>query len=173
VSLAHATGPTPVTTLPADFKPAAVVRCEVVRKTVAGQGERDFAVGQTATSGLDAFVTALRIPSSTTNPTGQGCSPTGIVLPNFALVDARGHIVRPRLPVDDCDFPLPQALDALSALPWRTVTEQKLSQVRSQDTTAAWPAANAACLAARSVPSPRPWHGRPPPAAWCSRLRLA
>ena len=40
--------------------------------------------------------------------------------------------MRPTLPHDECDEPLTAVLNAVNALPWKTETEQKLSQDQTQ-----------------------------------------
>lgn len=55
-----------------------------------------------------------------------------VLVPSFALVDADGHILVPKLPVSECGQPLAAALDALSALHWTTETEQKLTQIQTE-----------------------------------------
>ena len=119
--------------LPADFDAVAVVRCKDEEETIPGDGVWDVALAQRATTGLSALTAALRTPSSGP-PTASdfACSAVGFLLPNFALVDARGQIVRPRLPHDECDQPLTEALNAVNAMPWQTETEQRLSQVQTQ-----------------------------------------
>ena len=119
--------------LPADFDAVAVVRCKDEDETIPGDGVWDVALAQRATTGLSALTTALRTPSSGP-PTASdfACSAVGILLPNFALVNAQGQIVRPSLPHDECDQPLTVALNAVDAMPWRTETEQRLSQVQTQ-----------------------------------------
>lgn len=119
--------------LPADFTAVAAVRCGVEVETIADDGTWTVALGQRATGNLDALITALRLPS-VSPPAGTqiACAAVAMVLPNFALVDAQGRIVRPSLPHDACDSPLPQAVDALNALAWKTETKQKLAQVQTQ-----------------------------------------
>jgi hypothetical protein len=131
--LAAASASSPGAPLPADFDAVAVVRCKDEVETVAGDGTWDMALAQRATSDIGALTTALRTPSSEP-PTASdfACSAIGIAVPNFALVDAEGHIVRPILPHDECGEPLTKVLDAVNALPWKTETEQKLSQDQTQ-----------------------------------------
>lgn len=118
--------------LPAAFKAVAVVRCETQLTTIASNGMRGVALAQRATGGLSALITALRLPSSSPPAGGQiACPAVGVVLPDFALVDAQGRILVPSLPHDECGNPLDHALAALNALPWKTETEQNVSQVQS------------------------------------------
>ena len=119
--------------LSTSFVAVAAVRCLDEVETVAGDGTWNIAVEQRATSDLSALITALRTPSSNA-PAGSNiaCADPGVLIPLFALVDAQGRITRPALPHDECQMPLPQALAAISALPWKTEAEQRLSQVQTQ-----------------------------------------
>ena len=133
VRLAAVSASSPGVPLPANFDAVAVVRCKDEVEPVAGDGTWDTALAQRATGDISALMTALRTPSSKP-PTASdfACTAVGIAVPNFALVDAAGHIVRPILPHDECDQPLAKVLDAVNALPWKTETEQKLSQDQTQ-----------------------------------------
>jgi hypothetical protein len=123
----------PGTPIPAGYDAVAVVRCEDEVETVPGDGTWDTALAQRATGDLSALMTALRTPSSNPpTPADFACSAIGIAVPDFALVDAAGHIVRPILPHDLCDAPLTKVLDAVYAMPWKTETAQKLSQDQTQ-----------------------------------------
>jgi hypothetical protein len=119
--------------LPDGFDPVAVVRCVMQTREVPGEGQWTFAIAQRATGNLDALVAGLRIPSQTPQSTAPlACDAIGVVIPDFALVDASGDIVRPTLPHDACELPLQSALQALNALSWKTETEQRLSQAQTQ-----------------------------------------
>src|SRR5579884_127464 len=119
--------------LPPDFRPVAAVRCEFPIRTVPGDGEWQFADAQRADSGMAQLVAALRLPSQTAAPGALiACPAMGMAMPPFALVDAKGNIVSPLLPHDVCGFPLQQVTKAVDALPWRTETEQRLHQTRTQ-----------------------------------------
>ena len=149
----------PTSLLPADFEAVAAVRCEVVLKTVAGDGIWDVALAQRATIDLDSLVSALRQPSSSA-PTDAGfaCAAVGVVLPNFALVDAHGRIVRPSLPHSQCGSPLVPALDALNALRWATETQQRLSQVETPaEVGTGCPNAYKDVFDFRAAPAATPW----------------
>jgi hypothetical protein len=117
--------------LPRDFHPIAAVRCQTSIRIVPGDGEWQFADAQRADSGLAGLVAALQQPSQAT-PTDAICPAMALALPPFALVDASGKLVSPLLPHTMCGFPLKQVTDAIEALPWRTETEQRLNQTRTQ-----------------------------------------
>ena len=122
----------PQVPLPADFHAVAAVRCMSRSRMVPGDGEWGFADADRADSGLAAMVAALRLAPEPT-PTGTvACAAVGILVPPFALVDANGDVVNPALPQSFCGTPLPQVLDAMNALPWRTETEQKTTRLQTQ-----------------------------------------
>ena len=122
----------PQVPLPADFHAVAAVRCMSRSRMVPGDGEWAFADADRADSGLAPMVAALRLPPEPT-PTGTvACAAVGILVPPFALVDASGTVVNPVLPKSFCGQPLKQVLDAMNALPWRTETEQKTTQMQTQ-----------------------------------------
>jgi hypothetical protein len=119
--------------LPGDFHAIAAVRCVTEQRMVPGHGQWQFAEAQRADSNLAGFLTALKLRSQT-SPGGSriSCTAIGLALPPFALVDASGTVVRPRLPHDACGIPLPRVLTTLAALPWRTETEERLNQLQTQ-----------------------------------------
>jgi hypothetical protein len=117
--------------LPAGFRAVEAVRCRSGLRTVPGNGVWQTDEADVADSGLAPLVAALELPSAP--KTESVCSAVGFVLPNFALVDASGAIVRPKLPEDGCGEPLQQALTALSALPWRTEADQITQQIQTQE----------------------------------------
>lgn len=119
------------TALPPGFQPVAAVRCESSIRIVPGEGEWAFAEAQRADSGLATLVAALRLPSVTPSP-NTICPAMAMALSPFALVDASGKVINPLLPHGECGFPLPQVTSAMNALPWRTETEQRLRQTRTQ-----------------------------------------
>jgi hypothetical protein len=119
--------------LPPDFRPIAAIRCESPIRTVPGDGEWQFADAQRADSGMAGLIAALRLPSQTAAPGALiACPAMGMAMTPFALVDAKGDIVSPLLPHEVCGFPLQQVTKAIDALPWRTETEQRLHQTRTQ-----------------------------------------
>lgn len=119
--------------LPPGFQPIAAVRCQSSVRMVPGNGEWDFVDAQRADSGMPQLVAALRLPSETAAPNAQYACPAMLMaLPPFALVDAKGKVISPLLPHTVCAFPLRKVMDAINALPWRTETEQRLNQTRTQ-----------------------------------------
>lgn len=120
----------PQAAVPAHFDAVAVVRCVTEFRTVPGDGEWKFSAAQRADSGLAAFLAALRLPSVTPSP-GEAYACTGQIPTPLALVDAHGAIIQPSLPSDACG-PLTQVTSAISALRWKTVTEQRISQIQTQ-----------------------------------------
>ena len=118
--------------LPTDFHPVKAVRCRSTLRTVPGNGEWQTDEADVADSGLTSLVAALRLPSTPINQ-NTVCSAVGFVRPDFALVDAGGAIVRPKIPEDECAQPLDQVLKALNALSWRTEDDQMVVQVQTQE----------------------------------------
>ncbi|HEU5428424.1 MAG TPA: hypothetical protein VFU74_16200 [Actinocrinis sp.] len=117
--------------LPPDFHPIAVIRCESPIRMVPGDGEWQFADAQRADSGLADLLADLRLPSQTRSP-DTACPAMALSMEPFALVDTSGRVISPLLPTSMCGFPLPQVTNAINALPWRTETEQRLHQTRTQ-----------------------------------------
>src|SRR6185437_5298611 len=117
--------------LPPDFHPIAAIRCESPIRMVPGDGEWQFADAQRADSGLAGLLADLHLPSQTGSP-DTVCPAVGLVMEPFALVDTSGKVISPLLPTAVCGFPLPQVTNAINALPWRTETEQRLHQTRTQ-----------------------------------------
>jgi hypothetical protein len=120
----------PQVAVPAHFAAVAVVRCVAEYRTVPGDGEWEFSDAQRADSGLAAFLAALRLPSVTPSPGEAFACPAEVPM-SLALVDAHGAIVNPSLPHNACGS-LTQVTSAISALPWKTVTEQRISQIQTQ-----------------------------------------
>jgi len=156
----------PQVPLPANFHAVAAVRCMSRSRMVPGDGEWEFAEADRADSGLAAVLAALRLPSQPTPATQVACAAVGILLPPFALVDANGAVVDPVLPQTFCGTPLTQVLDAMDALPWRTETEQKTTQLQTQaeiDTGCASHYKDLFVLPGFATPTP--WSEVRPPAA--------
>ncbi|HEY1706384.1 MAG TPA: hypothetical protein VGG75_42470 [Trebonia sp.] len=118
----------PTGTLTASFTPASVLRCVTGSTNVPGEGERQTATLERATSGLGPLADALRQPSGTRQP--QEICPDYVVLtPQIVLVAGNGSALRPRFPVDSCGKIQPQVLTALAGLKWQTVSQHLISQV--------------------------------------------
>lgn len=75
---------------------------------------------------------ALRRPDSS-HPPGTACPGIGVRLPYFALIDASGTAVRPRVPRDGCDQPQREVLAALQELSFREAAATRLNQEQSQE----------------------------------------
>lgn len=114
--------------LPADFRPVAVVRCYQIVRGITGRGRWRFNVKQRADHGLGKFVAALRRPSVRT-PAGVACLAIGYLEPSFVLIDRSGRVIRPALPVMECGQPSRAAITALDHLPWVTVSVRRTVQI--------------------------------------------
>jgi hypothetical protein len=90
-----------------------------------------FRIEERADSDAAALLTALRQPDEQT-PAETACPGVAIGVPYFALVDASGTVVYPRVPLDHCRQPQRRALDALKALPFDETNATRLHQEQSQ-----------------------------------------
>jgi hypothetical protein len=118
--------------VPADFRTAWVLRCSDSVRAVPGEGKWWFRIEERADTDAAALVTALRSPDEPTPPV-IACTLVAIGVPYFALVDAAGTVVYPRVPRDRCGQPQRQALDALEALPFHETDATRLHQEQSQE----------------------------------------
>jgi hypothetical protein len=118
--------------LPAGFTAVAALRCGDELRDVPGEGTWWFRVAERADTDAAALLAALRRPDEVP-PAGGVCASIGFVVPYFALVDASGTVVRPRVPRDGCQEPQKASLDALAKLPFREVTATRRNQERSQE----------------------------------------
>jgi hypothetical protein len=156
----------PQVPLPADFHAIAAVRCMSRSRMVPGDGEWGVVDADRADSGLAAMIAALRLPPEPTPTAQYACAAVGILVPPFALVDAKGVVVDPVLPRSFCGAPLKQVLDAMNALPWRTETEQKTTRLQTQAEidTGCWPAYKD-LFVLPGFSTPNPWSEESHPAA--------
>jgi hypothetical protein len=60
----------------------------------------------------------LKMPD---DPVRDSCTAIGLTVPDYVLVDAAGNGIQPTLPTDGCHLPKRSVLDALDALPYRTI----------------------------------------------------
>jgi len=90
-----------------------------------------FEVKQRADHGLAKFISALRRPSVTT-PANVACLTILYLEPSFVLIDRRGRVLRPALPVMECGKPFPAAITALQHLPWLTVSVRRTKQIATR-----------------------------------------
>lgn len=115
----------------ADFRPVAVVRCYQKARGIDGRGLWRFNVKQRADHGLGKFIAALRRPSVKTPPNVM-CLAIGYLDPSFVLIDRRGRVIRPAVPVMECGRPFPAAITALKHLPWVTVSVRRTVQIATR-----------------------------------------
>jgi hypothetical protein len=118
--------------IPAGFRPAWVLRCSQALRPVPGDGTWHFRIEERADTDAAALLTALRRPDEQTPAGTTLCTAIGFGVPYFALVDASGTVVHPRVPRGRCQRPQRQALEALKALPFRETAATRLNQERSQ-----------------------------------------
>ena len=122
----------PEQSLPADFRTAWVLRCGMEVRTVPGGGRWHFRIEERADTDAAALMAALRRPDEVTPPE-TACTAIAIGVPHFALVDASGTVLHPRVPRGRCRQPQRQALAALAALPFRETAATRLYQEQSQE----------------------------------------
>ncbi|HEY6749482.1 MAG TPA: hypothetical protein VI357_27660 [Mycobacteriales bacterium] len=99
---------------------------------MSGQGRWWFRIEERADTDAVELVAALRRPDAH-RPPETVCPGVLILPPYFALVDASGTAVRPRVPRDICGQPQRQALAALQTLPFRETAATRLYQEQSQE----------------------------------------
>jgi hypothetical protein len=116
--------------LPEDFIAVVARRCVFRTVTEPGDGEWQVQDEQEATSGLDPLLSALRQPSAT--PAKDICPAIGVLPLGLTLVDAGGATFVPAPPHDGCGLPLQAVMQAVQALPWKTVKVTKVARVRGQ-----------------------------------------
>lgn len=117
--------------LPAGFRAVSVLRCGDEVRDVPGDGKWWFRVEDRADTDAAALLAALRRPDRQA-PAAAICADVAFLVPYFALVDAAGNVVRPRVPRDACSEPQRAALDALTALPFRETAATRRHQEQSQ-----------------------------------------
>lgn len=64
---------------------------------------------------------AMRLLKTPDDPKRDACTAIGFTVPDYVLVDAAGNGIQPVLPTDGCLRPKQSVLDALDALPFRTI----------------------------------------------------
>lgn len=89
--------------MPPGFAATRVVLCEDGERTDAAGDTVGVDLERTSTE-VEPLLTYLAQPDG--RPTQQACSADGWVAPRLFLVDADGHYVVPRIPLDGCSKPL-------------------------------------------------------------------
>ena len=119
--------------VPADERVSWVLRCLTQERDLPGQGRWTVTVAERAdptVRAAAALVAALRLP--TEPPSTLPCPASLQLLAYFALVDATGKAVSPKVPTDGCGRPRPEVGAALGALSFRTVSVTPSRQLQSQ-----------------------------------------
>ncbi|MDQ1695343.1 MAG: hypothetical protein QOJ03_696 [Frankiaceae bacterium] len=114
--------------IPAGFDATAVVRCDLARRHRADGSDWDYVVERRGSTGVTDLVAALRRPSA--RPGGD-CAAIGYIDPYVLLVDADEQAIVAAFPRDQCGAPQRAAVEALAAIPMRTVTSLSVKQVSS------------------------------------------
>ena len=124
--------PEPTQPVPAGFATAWVLRCTDQLRSVPGQGLWWLRVEERADTDAPALMAALRRPDGLVLP-HMVCLDVAVLVPYFALVDASGTALRPRVPRDRCAQPQATTLAALRALPFHETGATRLHQEQSQE----------------------------------------
>lgn len=113
----------------AAFPAVAAVTCTEVERTIPHQGEWSVLIKKASSTGITALKHAFELPDSP-RPTGQvACLDVLIIGAPVLFVDAQGHYVVPRYPIDHtCNRPLPATLHAVNRQPWHAISTKKLQQ---------------------------------------------
>jgi hypothetical protein len=109
-TMAYATLPL----LPEDVEPVGVIECRTNQAGDPGSGW----VERRATTGIDAYVTALQQPDARLPLFGVNCTADALLIPWSAVLLADGTALRVGTPVDACGKPQRDAQAAYDALPW-------------------------------------------------------
>jgi len=123
--------------LPASVTPTGVVRCSVQTVDDVTTGRWNVYVQEKATGGIDAFVSALRLPSEPTPAGDYACTADLRLLPWLAVVLEDGSWMRVGTPVTYCGKPLPAVDAALQAITWTTVSSTRGERVLTPEQLAA------------------------------------
>lgn len=119
--------------LPDDVEPVGVLRCVVAQEDDAATGRWTVVRTEKATTGIDAYVAALRLPDEP-RPAGDfACTADALLLPWSAVLLPDGTALRVSLPVDACGKPIQQVRTALDALRFTTVSSERAAQVSSPE----------------------------------------
>lgn len=132
---------------------------ENVREPPGRDGRWLVLVEERATGNLDRLVAELRHPSDPRSD--KPCPAMLRIVPYFALVDAAGKAIAPSVPTDGCAQPRQSALDALEALPFRTVATTPIRQVESAGAVATGCAQEWKDVIAIQIRRPSPGPARP------------
>jgi hypothetical protein len=82
-------------------------------------------------SGLDALAAALRLHSLGA-PAHVNCALVCYLPIVITVTDTKGRQLNPKVPHEACGGPLPAAIDAIVAVPWRTVATRQVRQMQSR-----------------------------------------
>jgi len=108
-----------------------VLRCSSTQKAYPGDGIWTVVKTERADGSPDALLAELR-KADQPMPSGIACPMIAMVLPWFVLVDQSGKPHFAHIPTGQCGQPIPEAISALNALPWRTVKTERTVRVQSQ-----------------------------------------
>jgi len=114
--------------LAADFTPVAAMLCTVGFERRSDGGEDQVLTESKATE-INVLVAAYRLPDE--QGTVEACDAVGVFPPDVAFVNAQGHWVRPRAPLNLCSQPRTEVLEAARTVPKTMVRKTVLREVVS------------------------------------------
>lgn len=113
------------------FHPVAAVRCTDAERRYPHEGEWTVSIRQATGKGIADLVSALDQPDRKA-PKDQICTSVFIATPSLVLVDAGGHHLYPRFPLDECHQPQGRARDQVDGMQWRTILIRRERQQFTQ-----------------------------------------
>jgi hypothetical protein len=105
------------------------VTCEQSFRTYPGRGEWQVLIRKVAVSSVSSLERYYEQPSKHNLPKGGGCLDNLVIVPPVAFVDANGHWLVPKTPVDGCGHPLP-GLER-THVRWHVVSVRKMRRLVS------------------------------------------
>ncbi len=115
------------------FQPVAAVVCRVGPEQRPSGGS-DLVAAEERADDVATLVAALRLPDRELRQ--YVCTADLPFVPWLALLDAQGRWVRPGVPKDDCNKPLPEFRTAYEQLPAKRVTTRVLRELESDQAVA-------------------------------------
>ncbi|MGE0818720.1 MAG: hypothetical protein AB7O74_08640 [Candidatus Nanopelagicales bacterium] len=125
----YASGPR----LPDDAAPVGVLRCVVEQEDDPATGRWTVVRTEKATTGIDAYVAALRLPDEPRPEGDYACTADALALPWLAVLLPDGRALQVALPLTPCGKPRSEVLAALDALDFSTVSTERVSQVSTPE----------------------------------------
>lgn len=119
--------------LPGDVTPVGVLRCVVEQEDDPATGRWTVVRTEKATTGIDAYVAALRLPDEPRPAGDVACTADALILPWSAVLLPDGRALQVALPITPCGKPRAEVLAALEALAFTTVSTERVTQVSTPE----------------------------------------